>query len=211
MSLKEVITTGYEKKVTYDGELHETWMNGLDSMNRWNIKHLLSAFALFEIPQIFLDVGCGNGITVQIARRLGVEAYGVDQLVEDDWQPYFFHKNLVDYFELPEGKKADIVYCIEVAEHIHETAHATFCDTLCNNLAEGMNKFLIFSAARPGQDGTGHVACRPAKYWAEEFVRRGLTENDIMTSRLGLLWSKIYSPLDYFSDNLMVFHKGGIE
>ncbi len=141
---------------TYDGEDHENWMNGLRAMDRWNIKHILSAFALFEIPPIYLDVGCGDGIMVETARKLGSEAYGVDQLVEPDWSPYFFHKNLVDYFELPDGKKANIITCIEIAEHLHDSAHATFCDTLCNNLATGTENYLIFSAARPGQDGT-HV------------------------------------------------------
>jgi cyclopropane fatty-acyl-phospholipid synthase-like methyltransferase len=176
-------------------------------MDRWNIKHLLSLFALFEVPAKFLDVGCGNGIMVKTARKLGCEAYGVDQLVEPDWPDYFFHKNLVDYFELQNGP-VDIVTCIEVAEHLHESAHATFCDTICNNLAYGNNKFLIFSAARPGQDGTGHIATRPAHYWAEQFIMRGLTANDIMTMNLSLLWSRIKSPLNYFYDNLMVFHKG---
>ena len=192
---------------TYDGESHENWMNGLGSMDRWNIKHILSLFALMDVPPVFLDVGCGNGRMVKTARQLGSEAYGVDQLVEPDWEPYFFHKNLVDYFELPDGKKADIVTSFETAEHIHESAHAHLCDTLCNNLKSGTDKYLVFCAARPGQQGTGHIACRPAEYWAQEFILRGLTANDIMTSRLALIWSKIYSPLGYFSENLMVFHK----
>ena len=192
---------------TYDGVPNEEWMRGLDSMDRWNIKHILALFARMDIPPVYLDVGCGNGRMVKTARMLGSEAYGVDQLVEPSWEPYFFHKNLVDYFELPDGKKANIVTCIEVAEHIHESAHATLCDTLCNNLAQGTENYLVFSAARPGQDGTGHIACRPAHYWAQEFIMRGLTANDGMTMNIALLWGRINSPLNYFSDNVMVFHK----
>jgi len=195
---------------TYDGESKENWMRGLVSMDRWNVKHILAAFALLWPVESYLDVGCGDGIMVQTARKLGVRAYGVDQLVDETWPPYFYHKNLVDYFENPEGQ-VDLVTCIEVAEHIHESAHATLCDTICNNLKEGTNKFLLFSAARPGQDGTGHVACRPASYWAEQFIMRGLTANDQMTMNLALLWNRIKSPLNYFYDNLAVFHKGGTE
>ena len=195
---------------TYDGESHENWMNGLGSMDRWNRKHLLAMFALLDVPATYLDVGCGNGRMVNVAKQLGVDAFGVDQLVEPDWGAHFFHKNLVDYFELPDGKKADIITCIEVAEHIHESAHSTLADTLCNHLALGDNKFLVFSAARPGQSGTGHIACRPAEYWAQEFIMRGLTANDIVTMNLALLWGRIMSPLNYFTDNVMVFNKGGI-
>jgi len=194
---------------TYDGELHETWMNGLNRMDRWNIKHILALFALVEIPPVYLDVGCGNGRMVRTARMLGSEAYGVDQLVEPSWEPYFFHKNLVDYFTLPDGKKADIITCFEVCEHLHPSAHSTISDTLCNNLKQGTDKYLIFSAARPGQMGTRHIkgSCRTSDYWAEQFILRGLTANDMMTTRLALIWSKINSPLNYFSENLMVFHK----
>ena len=194
---------------TYDGESKDNWMRGLVSMDRWNIKHMLAMLALFWPVESMLDIGCGDGIMLHTARKLGVEAFGVDQLVDDTWPDYFYHKNLVDYFELP--KQVDLVMSIEVAEHIHESAHATLCDTLCNNLKEGTNKFLIFSAARPGQNGTGHIACRPAMYWGEEFTRRGLVANDMMTMNLALLWNRIRSPLNYFYDNLMVFHKGGTE
>jgi hypothetical protein len=55
---------------TYDGESQENWINGLTAMDRWNIKHLLSLFALFEVPPKYLDVGCGNGIMVKTARQL---------------------------------------------------------------------------------------------------------------------------------------------
>jgi len=192
---------------TYDNVPHEHWMNELNNVDRWNIKHILSAFSLFDLPESMLDVGCGNGTMVRIARKLGVDAYGIDQLVEPSWEPYFFHKNLVDLFIL--HLKVDIVISLEVAEHLHPSAHTTYCETLCNNLKEGVNKFLIFSAARPGQGGTGHISCEPASYWSHEFYLRGLTANDLMTSRLALLWSKIDSPLGHLSDNLMVFHKGG--
>ena len=194
---------------TYDGVTRENWLKELDPMDRWNVKHILSAFSLFGIPDTLLDVGCGNGIMVRTAKKLGVEAYGADQLVEPDWEPYFFHHNLVDLFELPDGKKADMVISLEVAEHLHASAHATYCQTLCDNLKEGTDKFLIFSAARPGQNGTGHISCEPSSYWSYEFFIRGLTANDLMTSRLALLWSKIGSPLGHLSDNLLVFHKGG--
>lgn len=190
----------------YDGYDKQIWLNGLEGMDRHNVRHILSAFALLGIPSSYLDVGCGTGIMVKIAAQLGAAAYGVDQLVDDTWPPNFFHKNLVDKFDLPAGP-VDMVTCFEVGEHLHESAHPTFCDTLCNNL-NGGHHFLLFSAARPGQGGTGHIACRPAEYWHNEFILRGLSYNGFLTMNLALVWSNIGSPLNYMWDNLMIFEKG---
>jgi len=192
-------------KVTYDGFSHDLWTEGLNDSSLFNIRHLLCAFARLGIPKSYLDIGCGTGTMVNTARMLGVDAFGVDQLVEEGtWPSHFYHKNLVDYFKLPQ--EVELVTCIEVGEHLHESAHATLCDTICNNLAHGGN-YLIFSAARPGQGGTGHISCRPAEYWAQEFIARGLTQNLHLTMNLALLFSNINTPLNYWWDNLMVFEK----
>lgn len=188
----------------YDGELREHWLDGLANSSAYNVRHILSAFAMFGLPESYLDVGCGDGTMVRTAAMLGVRAYGVDQLVEPDWGTNFFHQNLVDYFKLPDDP-VEIVTCLEVAEHLHESAHAALCETICNNLKPG--GILIFSAARPGQGGTKHIACRPAEYWHNEMILRGLSYNAYKTMNLALIWSNIGSPLNYLWDNLIVFNK----
>lgn len=191
---------------TYDGTPADVWLKGLSEMDIHNTRHILSLFAFLGIPESYMDVGCGTGVMVKIARRLGVRAYGVDQLVTPEYGEGFFHQNLVNYFELPDGP-VDVVTCFEVAEHIHESAHATFCDTLCKNLKGGGGHYLIFSAARPGQGGTGHVACRPAEYWHQEMILRGLSYHGQFTMNLALLFSNTRSSLNYMWDNLIVFEK----
>lgn len=189
----------------YDGTSHWDWMNGLKSTAALNVRHLLAAFGLLGIPNSYFDVGCGDGAMVNVARMLGVEAFGADQLVDEKtWPDYYIHRNLVDYVELPH--QVELVTCFEVAEHIHESAHNTLCNTICDNLAVGGN-YLLFSAARPGQDGTGHVATRPAEYWHQRFIERGLTYNGNATLTLAHIWANLNSPLNYFWDNLMVFEK----
>ena len=189
---------------TYDGVEHEHWINGLKGMQKWNRKHLLATFAYFGVPESFLDVGCGDGVTVELGRRLGINAFGVDQLVQDDWPEFFFHKNLVDAFRLDEP--VEMVYTLEVAEHLHESAHGTFLDTLRENLRD-KDCHLVFCAAAPGQDGTGHVALRPAEYWRRELTNRGLTYSKMKTIELALLWSHIESPLGHLASNLQVFER----
>ena len=191
---------------TYDGYSKNIWIDGLTPNDKYNQKHLLALFAFLGVPESFADFGCGTGIMVKTAQKLGVKSYGVDQLVDSAWPIGFYHANLVDSFILPDGP-ADLVTSFEVAEHLDESAHHTFCDTLCDNLKSGGGKFLIFSAARPGQGGTGHVACRPAEYWHNEFLLRKMSYNDWMTMSIAHIFSRIQSPLNYFWDNLMVFEK----
>ena len=196
-----------EKGDLYDGRKKEHWMNGLKEMDLFNIKHLLITFAYFGIPESMLDVGCGTGIMVKTAQKMGVRAYGLDQLVDEKdketWPDGFYHLNLVDFWSGPEP--VDIVFCIEVAEHIHEDGHATLCRTLCENLKEGPNHHIIFSAARPGQLGFGHCSLRPAEYWHNEMIVNHVGYNREATMNLALLYSNTNSSLNYFWNNLIIF------
>lgn len=67
---------------------------------------------------------------------------------------------------------ADLVYSIEVAEHIPAALHPTLVDFL----AEKTGKYLVFSAARPDQPGTGHIplSMLPRDQWIEIFEAVGL-------------------------------------
>lgn len=194
-------------KNTFDGLTSEMWQDELNPLSPWNTRHLLAAFAAFGVPASMLDVGCGDGTMVKTARALGCEAYGVDQLVDETWANYFYNKNLVDLFLLPGDKQVEQVWCLEVAEHLHESSHSTLCDTLHQNLAPGRGNFLIFSAAFPNQGGMGHVAERPSKYWLDELTLRGFNYRKDLTVKLSLFWSNIESPLYWLAANVMVFEK----
>jgi cyclopropane fatty-acyl-phospholipid synthase-like methyltransferase len=193
--------------ITYDNITSEKWRDELSPLHDWNERHLLTIFALLGIPERLLDVGCGIGTMVNVSAQLGVNACGIDQLVTDNKETVacFTHHNLVDKYDHP--IKSNMVLCLEVAEHLDQSAHATLCDTCADNLMDGRGNFLVFSAAFPNQGGIGHVSERPSKYWMDQFSLRKLNYRMDLTVNLSLLWSNIHSPLYWLASNVLIFEK----
>lgn len=65
----------------------------------------------------------------------------------------------------------DMVVSIEVAEHIDRSLHERLFDFLVLKAA----RTIVFSGARIGQGGHGHIAERHEEDWREEFLTRGCT------------------------------------
>jgi len=190
----------------FDGRTQDEWFLELETQIHWMECHALTAFALLGIPESLADIGCGIGTVVRLAAMLGIESYGVDQLANQNFvNATLFRANLVETFTLP--KPVNMVWCTEVAEHLDQSAHATLCDTLADNLAEGRGNYLVFSSAYPNQDGSGHLSERPSKYWKDQFALRDLNFRKDLTVNLALLWSNINSPLFWLAANVMVFEK----
>lgn len=63
----------------------------------------------------------------------------------------------------------DLVVCLEVAEHLPPGTESHLLDLLESHCKD----FLFFSAAETGQDGHGHINCRPLEFWADMFITRG--------------------------------------
>lgn len=183
------------------------WAEVLGIHDDWNKKHYLCICALFGIPQKMLDVGCGTGAMVRLARLMGTEAYGVDmhKHIEVDW---IYQQDLRQPFSLADKNKPSqvpMVISIEVAEHINKAKHDVFCDTIANHtMKEGL---VIFTSAVPGQGGEEHVGIEQPIYWRDKFHRRGLTYRPDMTQALSLFWSNILSPLMWLAPNLQVFKR----
>eukprot|EP00056_Hartaetosiga_gracilis_P017826 m.8572 g.8572 ORF g.8572 m.8572 type:complete len:305 (+) comp6140_c0_seq1:148-1062(+) len=68
------------------------------------------------------------------------------------------------------NRRFDLVYSIEVLEHIPREYH----DKVADFLVERARGILVFSAAHPNQPGLGHIAERPKEEWIEEFESRGM-------------------------------------
>jgi len=185
----------------------EQWAEVLGKQDDWNVKHYLCICALFGIPKKMLDVGCGTGAMVRMARKMGTEAYGVDmhKHLNVDW---IYAHDLRKPFSLAEKNKPSqvpVVISIEVGEHIPKAKHDVFCDTISNHTMK--DGIIVFTAAVPGQGGEEHVGVEQPTYWRTKFHNRGLTYRPDMTQALSLFWSNILSPLMWLPPNLQVFKR----
>lgn len=126
---------------------------------------------LLELPDQarILDVGCGEGWWADGFAQAGYFVTGVDSgdtgQRPDTFQ--FLERNLME--TLPTGRW-DLVVSLEVAEHLRQRRAVSFVRELCERA-----DMVLFSAARPGQGGTGHVNEQPIGYWAELFEDQGFS------------------------------------
>lgn len=122
-------------------------------------------------PSSVLDIGCGEGWwgTTIGAAAGGVSVIGIDGPGVPDTAPIrtrpaatFIEHDLAS--TLPDTS-AGLVVCLEVAEHLPPERARSFIAELCRR-----RSVVVFSAAMPGQGGTGHVNCQPPGYWVDLFA-----------------------------------------
>jgi hypothetical protein len=208
----------------------------LAPMDGWNERAYSALFALIcswrGIPQAYLDLGSGTGAMVNMARKMGVPAYGVDVIADSPGKEYWFIEHDLteplhllspnsegQVFHMPEGYVEDdlrdgihqrvvfdLVTCLEVGEHLPESAAETLCNSIARHLAV-QDGILVFSAATPGQMGKHHINCQPPLYWRSLLYDRGISYREDYTRQLAHLWSWIAGPLNWLGANVQVFDK----
>lgn len=164
-----------------------------------NERVLLGLLAWRGFPERYLDLGSGTGAMVNVARRCGVSAWGVD--VINGPEHWFVHHDLT--LPLALGWRAPLITCFEVAEHLPANAAGVLCDTIAEHIERGGR--LIFSAAPPGQAGEEHQNCQGAAYWRTLFYDRGIGYQAEDTRYLSLLLSLTAGPLGWLPANVQVF------
>ena len=103
---------------------------------------------------------------------------------------------------LRQDSRRDLVITLEVAEHV-DNKHT---GNMVKFLADMTGKFLIFSAARPDQGGTGHINTRTTRQWQKLFREEGLVYDKLLSKGTARTAYPVRG-YDLFS-NLMVFHRG---
>lgn len=136
-------------------------------------------------PNSILDVGCGIGTWLKVAKDLGVNnILGIDgsyinkQLLKiKDSEFKEFDLNLP--FNL--NQQFDLIICLEVAEHVSQEYASNLIKSLCDH-----GNIILFSAAIPGQGGQNHCNEQWPDYWQEKFQSEGFGSYDVLRNDIWL-------------------------
>ena len=151
-------------------------------------------------PAKVIDIGCGTGSWLKIAKGLGAnQVLGIDgvsvnmALLEIDQHEFQKH-NLILPFQPSE--KFDLAICLEVAEHLPESAADTLIDTIASS-----SNCILFSAALPEQGGQNHINEQWPEYWQKKFASKLLYPLDIIREKY---WSN--SEIEWWYKQNMFFY-----
>lgn len=148
-------------------------------------------------PRSVLDVGCGTGWSIDFLVEHGVDVLGIEGsalAISKARHPECILKhNLNKRVSLQ--REFDVIWCMEVVEHIHSKYVSNILATLTDN-----GDRIVLSAARPGQGGEGHFNEQPFDYWIAAFSRLGFSYDEDATA--------LFRKLDEdFCENVMVFFR----
>jgi methyltransferase family protein len=182
----------------------------LAPFDTWNERAFCQVVAWMGMPKTYLDLGSGDGAMVNVARKLGIDAYGVD--VINGPEDHFITHDLREPLNLQ--RRFDLITCLEVAEHLDLDNHRVLVATIKRHLRlmpnmDDPSGFVLFSAAPPGQMGEHHVGCRPAREWRAMFHEAGLSYREDYTRQLCHLIGFVAGPAAHWlAGNLQVFDTG---
>ena len=125
-----------------------------------------------------LDVGCAAGTWLrnwsQIAGAeiFGIDGYYIRESALEIPASAFRSVDLNQPYAL--NRTFELVQSLEVAEHIEPQSSDIFIDCI----AQHSERYVLFSAAPPGQGGEFHVNEQPYDFWRVKFSERGFIAVD---------------------------------
>jgi hypothetical protein len=160
---------------------------------------------LFPSARRYVDVGAGSGAFAAAAQKLGRQTVAY----EHGWFGRLLAKrHAIDVRPLELGcrdaheadRPFDLAYCFEVAEHLDAALGddlVRFCATVA--------PVVVFTAAPPGQGGTGHKNEQPRCYWIDRFDTNGMRYDNVLTGALADGFRAEHVRSKWLADNVMVF------
>ncbi len=193
-----------KNKVKYDDKYfkkkHKRW-------RKWENQVGHSIVEMFSLKSI-LDLGCGVGSYLEGSFLAGCkDIIGLE--LNYDIAKKYIAKNISSYIKYGDitkplnlQRKFDCVLSVEVAEHIDYKIISGFID----NLQKYPSKYIIFTAAPPGQLGRGHINLRKKNLWIKDIESNDTMYRDDIVKKCIKEWKKFDVP-DYIFKNLIIFEK----
>lgn len=151
-------------------------------------------------PRSVVDVGCGTGRWLAAFRErgaadiLGLDGPWVDPAELAIPPGSFRPHDLAAPVRI--GRRFDLALCLETAEHLPPGRAAGLVEDLV-----GLAPVILFSAAIPGQVGTGHINEQWPTYWHDLFAVWGYVCHTALRERL---WHREEVEV-WYRQNLLVF------
>lgn len=193
--------------MTYDDSVYRTdyWFKSLLWQHQWIEKFSGWWVGQYGRPNTVVDLGCGDGWWLKCFHDMGAQVHGVElDIRAREHVPAQVNVHIHDLrFPVYLGDKADLVICSEVVEHLPRECENTILKTITDHVGG----LLLFSAAGPGQQGTGHINLREQSYWINRitgFPKMQLSEHRTQETRHA--FGNINNGLwDFLVNNLLVF------
>jgi len=185
----------------------------LDQYRLWQNNVGKSIVENFEANSI-LDLGCGVGSYLEGAKQSGCSDIMGIELNYDKAKNYMVDevKNNIKKGDITSNlnidKQFDCCISFEVAEHIVPEGTEGFV----KNLTEHSKKYIILSAAPPGQPGTGHINLKPQHFWIDKIQENNFLYKASLISEYKKIWQELEeTPGNKYKNwvlrNLMIFER----
>lgn len=157
-------------------------------------------------PLSIIDWGCGIGAYLESGYNNNIQHLkGID--IGGDTVKNYTPQHIIKYIEYTDCTlplyfgEYECVISLETGEHIETSNSLQFVKNIINSKAK--NGTIIFSAAQPGQKGTGHINCQPKTFWLDIFGTFGVNIDLNLTKEVIGYWEGLGAP-QYLLNNLMI-------
>lgn len=159
-------SAGYSAGTSHKYGRHEPWMSFFGRI----AKRIDKTFK----PKTVADVGCAFGLLTEALVDRGIDAYGFDvspyavSNARSDMEGRLTVHSVVEPIPLRDGKKYDMVVCIEMLEHLPPEQTDLAITNLC-----ACTERILFSSSPDDFDEPTHFNVLPTEEWLKKFKAHG--------------------------------------